>query len=70
MDLEIIKLSKVKSDIGYHLYMEYKSLMYINLFTEQKQTHRFQKTNLCLPKGKDRGGYIRRLELIYTHYYR
>ena len=41
-----------------------------NLFTKQKWVHRFQKTNLWLPKGKHGGvGQIRSLGLIYTHYY-
>ena len=35
----------------YHLYVESKNVIQMNLFTKQKQTHRL-KTNLWLPKGK------------------
>jgi len=28
----------------------------MNLFTEQKQTHRYRKKNLWLPKGMDKLG--------------
>ena len=41
----------------------------MNLFTKQKQTHRFLKTNLWLPKGSGgRKGWIQGLGLAYAHY--
>ena len=47
MDLEIIILSEVsqrkRNIIRYHLYVESKKMIQINLFTEWKQTHRLQK---------------------------
>ena len=49
MDLEIIILSEVSqrktSIIQYHLYVESKKMIQMNLFIKQKQTHRFQKQN-------------------------
>ena len=53
MDLEIIILSEVsQTEKGKHYitYMGYKKVQ-IDLFTEQKQSHR-QRKNLQLPKGK------------------
>ena len=47
MDLEIIKLSEVRQRrtniIRYHLFVESKKMIQMNLFTEQKQTHRHRK---------------------------
>ena len=37
--------------IWYHLYVESKNIIEMNLYTKQKQTHR-QKINFWLPKGK------------------
>ena len=57
MDLEILKLSEVSQTktniIWYHLYVESKRMIQMNLFTKQigSQT---QKT--WLPKGKGGGG--------------
>ena len=51
--------------IGYHLYVEFKKMIQVNLFTKQKQTHRLQKTNLWLPKGKGREFGINRYTLLY-----
>ena len=49
MDLEIIILSEVSqrktSITQYHLYVESKKMIQMNLFIKQKQTHRFQKQN-------------------------
>ena len=41
----------------------------MNLFTEEKQTHRCQKKNLWLPKGKCGREDRLSLGLTYTHYY-
>ena len=46
MDLEIIILSEVsqtKTIIRYHLYVQSKKLIHMNLFTKQKQIHRCRK---------------------------
>ena len=47
MDLEIIILSEVSqrktSIIWYHFYVESKKMIQVNLFTNQKQTHRRRK---------------------------
>ena len=55
MDLEIIILSEVRQRktniIWYHLYVESKKMIQMNLFTKQKQTHRHRKQiygYLCL----------------------
>ena len=43
MELEIITLSEVshtKTNIIYHLCVESKKMIQMNLFTKQKQTHR------------------------------
>ena len=47
LDLEIIILNEVRqrkiNSIGYHLYVEsLKIMIQVNLFTQQKQTHRIQ----------------------------
>ena len=46
MDLEIIRseISQTKTNIiWYHLYVESKNMIQMNLFTKQKQTHRHRK---------------------------
>ena len=69
MDLEIIILSEVRQRKTYHLYLKYKRMVQINLFTKQKYLQT-QKTNLWLPNGKGVGeGYTRWLGLTYTYYY-
>ena len=41
MDLDIILLSEVRErQISYYLYVESKKRIQMNLFAEQKQTHR------------------------------
>ena len=43
MDLVMIILNEIrkrKTDIIYHFYMESKTMIQMNLFSEQKQTHR------------------------------
>ena len=56
MDLEIIILSEVSQTktniIWYHLYMESKKTMQINLFKKQKQTHRLRKHTYGYKRGK------------------
>ena len=54
MDLEMVILSKERQNsISYCLYVEYKNnTVQMNLFTKQKQTHRYKKTNLELPGEK------------------
>ena len=46
MDLEMVILSAANQTktniILYHLYVESKKMVQINLFTEQKQTHRLR----------------------------
>ena len=43
MDLEIVILSEdTQREIWYHLHVESKKMVQINLFTKQKQTHRKQ----------------------------
>ena len=58
MDLENIILSEVSQrqmshDISYMWNL--KKMIQMKLFTMQKQTHKTQKTNLWLPKGKGMG---------------
>ena len=53
MDLEISILNRVrqtKATIIYHLYVESKKIIQMNLCTKQKQTHR-RKNNLTVTKG-------------------
>ena len=57
VDLEIIILSEVsqtKTNSIYHLYMESKKMLQMNLFTKQKQTHRLQKQTYNYQKGRGR----------------
>ena len=61
MDLEVIirKWSQTNTNIlCYHLYVESKKMIQMNLFTKQKHTHRFWKQTYSyqLPKGKGGGG--------------
>ena len=44
MDRPRIILSQKEASItGYHLYVESKTMLQMNLFTKQKQTHRHRK---------------------------
>ena len=47
MDTEIVILSKTSqtktNPIWYHLYVESKKMIQVNLFTKHKQTHRHRK---------------------------
>ena len=56
IDLEIIILSELSqrkaNSIWYHLYMESKKKIQMNLFTKQKQTHRHRKQTYGYQKGK------------------
>ena len=55
MDLEIIQLSEVSQTktniLWYHLYVESKKMIQMNLFTKQKQTHR-HRNKLIVTKGE------------------
>ena len=59
MDLEIVILSEVSQTktniIRYHLYVESKKMIQMNLFTKQKWTHRHRKQT-WLPEGKAGAG--------------
>ena len=45
-------------------------MIQMNLFIQQKQTHRSLKTTLRLPKGTGgREGWTAVLRLAYAHYY-
>ena len=55
IDLEIIILSEVSqtnTNIIYHLYVESKKVIQMNLFTKQKQTHRLRKQTYDYQRGK------------------
>ena len=69
MDLEIVIWSKVSqtktNTIWYHLYVELKKMIQMNLFTKQKQSHGYRKQIYGYQKN---GGYTGRLGLTYTHY--
>ena len=60
MELEIITLSEVsqpkKTNIVYHLSVESKKMIQMNLFTKQKQTHKHRKQTYDYQRGKGRGG--------------
>ena len=60
MDLDIVILSEVSqtktNTIWYHLYVESKKMIQINLFTKQKQTHRPRKRTYGYQRGKVGGG--------------
>ena len=44
------QVNQRKTNVWYHLYVEPKKMIQMNLFTKQKQTHR-QKTNM-INKGE------------------
>ena len=55
MDLEIIILSEVrqrKTNIIYHLHVEFRKMIQMNLFTKEKQTHRLQNQDFGYQRGK------------------
>ena len=56
MDLEIIILSEVSQTktniIWYHLYVDSKKKIQMNLFIKQKQTHRHRKQIYGYQRGK------------------
>ena len=59
MNLDIIILNEVsqrKTNTIYHLYMESKTLIQINLFTKQKLPHRHRKQTYSFQKGHVEGG--------------
>ena len=61
MNLEIITLSEVSPTekdkiIWYHLYVESKKIIQINLFTKQKQTHRCRKQTYGYYRDKSSEG--------------
>ena len=61
MDLEIIILSEVsqtKTSIIYHLYVESKKIIQMNLFIKQRQTYRHRKQSYGYQREKGREGGI------------
>ena len=60
MDLETITLNEVNQTktniICYHLYVESKKMIQVNLFTKQKQTHGHRKQTYGYQRGKGGGG--------------
>ena len=56
LDLQMIILSEVSQTktniIWYHLYVEFKKMIQMNLFTKQKQTHRHRKQTYGYQRGK------------------
>ena len=59
------KQSKSKTNIiWYHLYVESKKKVQMNLFTKQKQTYRYRKQT----NGYQRKGYIGSVRLTYAYY--
>ena len=55
-DLGIIILSEVsQTNIWYHLYVESKKVIQMNLFTKQKQTYRYRKQTYGYQRGKVAG---------------
>ena len=53
MDLEIIILSQRKTNI-YHLYVNSKKIIQVNLCTKQKHTHRQREQTYGCQRGKGR----------------
>ena len=56
MGIEIIILSEVsqtKINIIYHLNVETKKMIQMNLFTKQKQTHRHRKQSYGYQRGRE-----------------
>ena len=52
-DLEIFRLNEVRErQIWYHLYMESKKKIQINLFIKQKQIHRLWKQTYSYQRGR------------------
>ena len=73
MDLEIVTLSEVSQRKAhtplYHLHVESKKMIQMNLFTKQEWTRRHRKKTYGNPRGKGGEGRIWSLRLIDTHYY-
>ena len=71
MDPEVIILCvvsqkrQISDDITYMWKLNYDTNELINKTEIDSQT---EKTNLWLPEGKGKKGYIRSLGLTYTHY--
>ena len=54
IDLEIIIVNEVSQrQICYHLYVESKKKVQMNLFTKQKQTYRYRKQTNSYQREKD-----------------
>ena len=56
MDLDYHTKSDRERQIWYHLYVEYKKKIQMNLFTGQKQTHRLRKQIFGFQKETTRAG--------------
>ena len=70
MNLESITRSEVsqkRRQISYHLYVESKKMIQMNLFTKQKHTFRHRKQIYSYQRGKV-GAYVRNLGLTVTYY--
>ena len=44
--------NQTKTNIWYHLHVEYKTMIRVNLFTKQTQTHRLWKQTYCYQRQK------------------
>ena len=58
MDLEVVILSEASQTktniILYHMYVESKRMIHINLFTKQKESHRHRKKIMVTKEGVGR----------------
>ena len=67
---QIVFHYRLLQDIEYHLYVESKKMIQMNLLTKQKQTHRHRKQIYGYQREKGRGGInqelgINRYTLLY-----
>ena len=75
MDLKTIILSEIsqtEKDKYYIIWLVcgiFLKMMQMNLYTKQKQTHRYSKQTYGYQRGKGRGGKIKSLGLTYAHDY-
>ena len=72
-DLEVIMLSEVSQKkthvICCHLNVESKEMLQVNLFTKQKQVHRYSKQTYGYQRGKAWEEYTENFRLTDTYYY-
>ena len=56
--------------VWYHLYVESKKIIQMNVYAKQKQTHRHRKQTCGYQMGERKGeGQIRGMKLIDTNYH-